>query len=68
LIRHHPALRLLGLAAFLKILLPIESLAGLGLTESGLLQKKWEAVYAWLPRQEKLKLMVYFRLIIDSPG
>jgi hypothetical protein len=67
LIRDHPALRLLGLAAFLKILLPIENLAGLGLPESGPLQEKWEAAYAWLTHQEKLKLMVYVRFIINLP-
>jgi hypothetical protein len=52
LIRYHTALRLLGLPAFLKILLPIETLAGLGLPESGPLQEKWEAAYVWLTHQE----------------
>ena len=51
LIRDHPALRRLGLAAFLKIRLPIETLVGLGLPESGLLQEKWKAAYAWLTDQ-----------------
>lgn len=66
LIRDHPALRLLGLAAFLKILLPIESLAGLGLPEYGLLREKWESAYAWLTRQEKTNLSGHVRFIIEK--
>jgi len=53
LIQDHPALRRLGLAAFLKIRLSIETLVGLGLPESGLLQEKWKAAYAWLTDQGK---------------
>ena len=51
LIRDHPVLRRLGLAAFLKIRLPIETLAVLDFPESGLLRDKWEAAYAWLTDQ-----------------
>ena len=51
LIRDHPVYRRLGLAAFLKIRLPIETLSVLGLPESGVLQERWEAAYAWLTDQ-----------------
>ena len=67
LIRDHPALRRLGLAAFLKIRLPIETPAGLGLPESGLLQKKWEAAYAWLTDQEEKALNAYVRTVRETP-
>jgi GNAT superfamily N-acetyltransferase len=67
LIQVHPALRLLGLAAFLKIRLPIETLAGLGLPESGLLQEKWEAAYAWLTDLGEKALNAYVRTIRGTP-
>jgi len=67
LIRDHPALRRLGLVAFLKIRLPIETLDGLGLPESGLLQKKWEAAYAWLTDQGEKALKAYVRTVRETP-
>lgn len=66
LIRDHPALRRLGLAAFLKIRLPIEILAGLGLPESALLQKKWKAAYAWLTDQGEKALNGYVRTVLET--
>ena len=48
LIRDDPVLRLLGLAAFLKIRLPLEVLAGVHLPEASLLLEKWQTAYAWL--------------------
>ena len=67
LIGDHPALRRLGLAAFLKIRLPIETLAGLALPESGLLQEKWEAAYAWLTDQGEKALNGYVRTVRETP-
>ena len=67
LIRDHPALRRLGLAAFLKIRLPMETLAGLGLPESGLLQEKWKAAYAWLTDQGEKALNAYVRIVRETP-
>jgi hypothetical protein len=67
LIRDYPALRRLGLAAFLKIRLPIETLAGLGLPESALLQKKWKAAYAWLTDQGEKALNGYVRTVLETP-
>jgi hypothetical protein len=67
LIRNHPALRRLGLAAFLKIRLPIETLSGLGLSESGLLQEKWEAAYAWLTDQGGKALNAFVRTVRETP-
>jgi hypothetical protein len=48
LIRDDPVLRLLGLAAFLKIRLPLEVLAGVHLPGAPLLLEKWQTAYAWL--------------------
>ena len=67
LIRDHPVLRRLGLAAFLKIRLPIETLIGLDLPESGLLQEKWEAAYAWLTDQGEKALKAYVQTVMDTP-
>ena len=67
LIGDHPALRRLGLAAFLKIRLSIETLAGLALPESGLLQEKWEAAYAWLTDQGEKALNGYVRTVRETP-
>ena len=66
-IRDHPALRRLGLAAFFKIRLSIETLAGLALPESGLLQEKWEAAYAWLTDQGEKALKAYVRKVLETP-
>jgi hypothetical protein len=67
LIRDHPALHRLGLAAFLKIRLPIETLVGLGLPESALLQEKWKAAYAWLIDQGEKDLNAYVRTVREPP-
>jgi len=41
--------------------------AGLGLPESGLLQEKWEAAYAWLTDQGEKDLNGYVRTVIETP-
>ena len=67
LIRDHPALRLLGMAAFLKVRLPIETLTGLGLPEARFLQEKWETAYSWLTSQGNADLKGCVRTILEIP-
>ncbi len=66
-IRDLPVLRGLGLAAFLKIRLPMETLAGFGLPESGPLRDKWEVAYSWLTDQWEKALTAYVRTVIEPP-
>jgi hypothetical protein len=68
LIRGHPALRLLGLAAFLKIRLPLEALAETEPAESTLLRPTWETAYAWLTPRERADLTGWVRTILEIRG
>ncbi|MBI5583144.1 MAG: hypothetical protein HY892_04925 [Deltaproteobacteria bacterium] len=65
LIRNHPALRLLGLAAFLKIRLPLAALAESAFTEAAQLREAWEKAYAWLTPQEREELNAWARTILE---
>jgi hypothetical protein len=67
LIRDHPPLRLLASAVFLKILLPIETLAHSGAPDAGPLLEKWEEVYSWLPEQKRKDLRAFARFVIGLP-
>ncbi len=67
MIRDHAALRLLGMAAFLKTCLPIETMAESGIPEAGLLIEKWEAAYSWLTEQERRDLRAFARFVIGLP-
>jgi hypothetical protein len=64
-IRGHSALRLLGIAAFLKTRLPIEKMAESGAPKAGLLIQKWEAAYSWLTNQERTDLRTFARFVIE---
>lgn len=59
-IRNSPVLSKIAFAAFLKILLPIESLISLGIEGALVLRNKWNEAYGWLPEKEREAL---FRLL-----
>jgi hypothetical protein len=67
LIKDLPALRKIAWAVFLKILLPIETLAGSGDSESSPLIDKWEKAYPWLTNRERTELRAYARFVIELP-
>jgi hypothetical protein len=67
LIKDLPVLRKLGWAVFLKILLPIERLAGSGDPESNSLIHQWEKAYSWLSNRERTDLRAYARWVIELP-
>jgi hypothetical protein len=67
LIKDLPALRKIAWAVFLKTLLPIETLAGSGDSESSLLIEKWEKAHAWLTNRERTGLRVYARWAVKLP-
>ncbi len=68
MIQDHPVLRLLGLAAFLKIRLPLEALAETEPAETTLLRPTWEMAYAWLTPRERADLTGWVRTILDLRG
>jgi hypothetical protein len=67
MIRDHAALRLIGMAVFLKTCLPIETMAESGVPEAVPLIEKWEAAYSWLTDQERRDLRAFARFVIGSP-
>jgi hypothetical protein len=67
-IQDHPVLRLLGLAAFLKIRLPLEALAETEPAETTLLRPTWEMAYAWLTPRERADLTGWVRTILELRG
>lgn len=68
LIKDLPALRKIAWAVFLKILLPIETLARSDDPDSGLLMDQWEKAYSWLTIQERIDLRAYARSVIERPS
>ncbi|MGA3086802.1 MAG: hypothetical protein ABSE95_18780 [Thermodesulfobacteriota bacterium] len=68
LIKDLPALRKLAWAAFLKTLLPIETLAGLGDPKYSPLIDRWEKAYSWLTNRERTDLRAYARWVIELPS
>lgn len=66
-IKDLPTLRKIALAVFLKILLPMETLAGSDDPESSLLLDRWGKVYSWLTGREKSGLRAYARWVIERP-
>lgn len=67
MIRDQAALRLLGLAVFLKTCLPIETMAESGVPKAMSLIEKWEAAYSWLTDQERRDLRAFARFVIGLP-
>jgi hypothetical protein len=67
-IKDLPALRKIAWAVFLKTLLPIETLAGSGDPEAGLLIDRWEKAYPCLTGRERTDLKAYARWVIERPG
>jgi hypothetical protein len=67
LIKDLPALRKIAWAVFLKILLPIERLAGSDDPESSSLVQQWEKAYSWLTHRERADLRTYARWVIELP-
>ncbi|MGD2127139.1 MAG: hypothetical protein PVG99_13725 [Desulfobacteraceae bacterium] len=51
--RNAPALKKIALAAFLKIVLPMEAMIALGIEEARTLREKWNQAYAWLSKGER---------------
>ncbi|HSO72489.1 MAG TPA: hypothetical protein VLR91_07570, partial [Thermodesulfobacteriota bacterium] len=45
----------------------MEILTGLSLPESGLLQERWKAAYAWLTDQGEKALNAYIRTVMETP-
>jgi len=67
MLRNDSALRLLGMAAFLKTRLPIETMVESGVPEANLLKQKWESAYSWLTDQEITDLRTFARFVIEMP-
>lgn len=66
LIRGHPVLRMLGLAVFLKIRLPLEALAEVDSAASAMLLEAWESAYAWLTPRDRKDLIGWSRTALET--
>ncbi len=54
-----PALRKITLAAFLKILSPVETMIAAGVKEAPALKEQWKTAYQWLPEREREGLYLF---------
>jgi len=61
-------LRKIALAAFLKILLPVESLAATQMEEAQNLRKEWDEAYVWFSEKEKESLMNLAHQLMSLEG
>jgi hypothetical protein len=67
-VRHSGPLRKIAWAAFLKLLLPVETLAAIQKEEAQNLRKEWEEAYGWLPEKERENLLNFTRRLMDLEG
>ena len=63
-----PPLRKVAWAAFLKVLLPVETLAATQKEEAQNLRREWDEAYGWLPEKERKNLSNFARLLMDLEG
>lgn len=63
-----PPLRKVAWAAFLKVLLPVETLAAIQTEAAQNLRKEWNEAYGWLPEKERKNLSNFARLLMDLEG
>ncbi len=68
LIRGSPALSRIGFAAFLKVLLPMETLRASGIRGAHDLIKKWHQAYGWLSERERADLWQFVHDAMDLEG
>jgi len=52
-VRGSPVLRKITLAAFLKVLLPIQAMISVGIEEAQTLRDQWNEAYRWLSEKEQ---------------
>jgi len=56
-VRGSPVLRKIALAAFLKVLLPIQAMISVGIEEAQTLRDQWNEAYGWLSEKEQEDLL-----------
>ncbi len=67
-IRDSGPLHKIAWAAFLKVLLPVETLAVNQTEEAQNLRKEWDIAYGWLPEKERENLLNFTRRLMDLEG
>lgn len=60
-----PALRKITMAAFLKILFPVETMIAVGVKEAPALKEQWKKAYQWLPQKEREELCQFAQRTLD---
>jgi hypothetical protein len=68
IVRGSSALRKIALAAFLKILLPIEAMISVGIEEAQTLENEWNKAYGWLSEREREGLFRLARCTMNYEG
>jgi hypothetical protein len=67
-VRDSGPLHKIAWAAFLKVLLPVETLAANQTEEAQNLRKEWDKAYGWLPKRERENLLDFTRRLMDLEG
>jgi hypothetical protein len=67
-IRDSGALHKIAWAAFLKVLLPVETLAATQTGEAQNLRKEWDEAYGWLLERERENLLDFTRRLMGLEG
>ena len=67
-VRDSGPLHKIAWAAFLKVLLPVETLAANQTEEAQNLRKEWDKAYGWLPERERENLLDFTRRLMDLEG
>ncbi len=67
-IRDSGHLHKIAWAAFLKVLLPVETLAATQPGEAQNFRKEWDEAYGWLPEKERENLLNFTRCLVDLEG
>ena len=68
MVRDSGPLKKVALAAFLKVLLPVETLAAIQMEEAQDLKKDWDEAYGWLPEKERENLLNLAHCLMDLEG
>ena len=60
-----PALRKITMAAFLKVLSPVETMIAVGVKDAPALKEQWKTAYQWLPEKESDELCQFAKRTLE---
>jgi hypothetical protein len=66
--QHSPVMKKIAMAAFLKVILPIEAMLSIGFEDAPGLKDRWQEAYGWLSVMERDGLLRLSRWIVKCGG